>query len=179
MMKFLHRKPALTRREKLSILAGTSAVVIFIVVQFCVVPLLNGKAKMRRSIQTNERMLKEIIELRTDYCSFKDSADTVGAALMQRNKNFTLFSFLERQAGRAGVKANIAYMKPSTATEAGPFKESIVEMKLEDITLKQIIDYLYFIESPKDLVRIKRISIKQSKNNRQSLTVLIHVVTYC
>ena len=168
----------LTKREKLYVMAGTSAIVIFLLIQFLVFPLFDAKAKMKRSIQANERTLKEITELSAEYRICKDNADYIKTALARKNKDFTLFSFLEKQAGRAGVKKNITYMKPSTATDTGPYRESSVEMKLEEITLKQLVDYLYFIESPRDLVQVKRISIKQSNRSQEHLTVLIHALTY-
>ncbi|MBN2256175.1 MAG: hypothetical protein JW736_10735 [Deltaproteobacteria bacterium] len=176
MMKFLSQI-SLTKREKLYVVGGASAVVIFLFIQFLLFPLFDAKAKMKRSIERNERILQEIIELRSDYHFIKNSTDSIRAALKKRDKDFTLFSFLEKQAGRAGVKTNITYMKPSTETDTGPYRESSVEMKLEGITLKQLVDYLYFIESPRDLVQIKRISIKQSSSQRH-LTVLIHALTY-
>lgn len=160
------------------VLTGASAIIIFLLMQFLVFPLFDAKAKMKRSIQANERILKEITELSTEYRIYKGNADYIKSALAQRDKDFTLFSFLEKQAGRAGIKTNITYMKPSTTTDTEPYKESSVEMKLEEITLKQLVDYLYFIESPRDLVQVKRISIKQSKRNQQYLTVLIHALTY-
>lgn len=177
MKKFLSQI-TLSKREKFYVLAGTSAVVIFLFIQFLVFPLFDAKAKMKRSIQVNERRLKEITELSADYRTFKNNADYIKTGLTRRDKDFTLFSFLEKQAGRAGVKTNITYMKPSTAIETGPYRESSVEMKLEEITLKQLVDYLYFIESPTDLVYVKRISIKQSSRSQQHLTVLIHALTY-
>ncbi|HEU18530.1 MAG TPA: hypothetical protein ENO00_03990 [Deltaproteobacteria bacterium] len=177
-MKKLLSQITFTKREKFYVLTGTSAVVLFLLIQFLLLPLFDAKAKMKRSIHVNERRLKEITELSADYQTFRDNADYITTALTRRDKDFTLFSFLEKQAGRAGVKTNITYMKPSTATDTGPYRESSVEMKLEEITLKQLVDYLYFIESPRELVQVKRISIKQSSRSQQYLTVLIHALTY-
>ncbi len=69
-------------------------------------------------------------------------------------------------------------MKPSTSTDNGPYSESSVEMKLENITLKQFVEYLHLVESPENLVSIKRISVKQSKGSPEYLTVLMQLMTY-
>jgi general secretion pathway protein M len=168
----------LTKREKYYVFTGVSFIVIFLVIQFGLFPLLQAKARVKRSVQVNEKTLQKMISLSSEYRMLRENTQDIQKVLALRKKDFALFSFLEKQAGRAGVKANIKYMKPSTSTIAGTYKESSVEMKLEEITLKQIVNYLYFVESPEYLVRIKRLSIKQSKSKPEFLTALMYVVTY-
>ncbi len=69
-------------------------------------------------------------------------------------------------------------MKPSISSGTGPYKESMVEMKLEAITLRQLVGYLYRIESPDDLINIKRISISQNKKEQGYLDAIIQVLTF-
>ena len=69
-------------------------------------------------------------------------------------------------------------MKPSTSTGSGPNKESSVEMKLEGITLGQMINYLYQIESPDSLVSVKRISVKENKGQTGYLDAILQVITF-
>ena len=110
--------------------------------------------------------------------ALKENSVDIGKALARRPGGFTLFSFLEKQAGRSGVKPNIKYMKPSTSINRESYSESSVEMKLENVTLEQLVEYLYLVESPENLVGIKRISIKQSRGSPEYLTVLMQLVTY-
>jgi hypothetical protein len=64
------------------------------------------------------------------------------------------------------------------AGRSGPFKESLVEMKLEKITLGQMVGYLKLIESPGKLVSIKRISIQTNKKETQYLDAILQVLTF-
>ena len=66
----------------------------------------------------------------------------------------------------------------SASTGTGPFKESLVEMKLERITLGQMVGYLKLIESPDKLVSIKRISIQSNKKETQFLDAILQVLTF-
>jgi len=168
----------LTKRERYYVSAGVVLVALFIIFQFALSPFLGAKEKVKRSIQTKEKTLKEIVSLSSEYGALKEDSGNIKKRLALRSKDFTLFSFLEKQAGRSGIKPNIKYMKPSISTDSGPYTESSVEMKLENITLKQLIEYLHLVESPENLVRIKRISVKQSKGSPEYLTALIHLVTY-
>jgi general secretion pathway protein M len=69
-------------------------------------------------------------------------------------------------------------MKPSTSQTAGPHKELMVEMKLEKITLEQLVEYLYGIESPEKLIGIKRLAISECKQEAGYVDTVIQVVTY-
>ena len=98
--------------------------------------------------------------------------------LAGRKTGFTLFSFLENAAGEARVKDHIKYMKPSTAKGSESYRESLVELRLESLTLKDLMGYLYLIEKPEDLIIIKRISIKGDKEKSGYLDAVLQVMTY-
>jgi hypothetical protein len=54
----------------------------------------------------------------------------------------------------------------------------MVEMKLESITVDQLVRYLYKIEDPDDLIFIKRISITDNKKEEGYLDSIIQVITF-
>ncbi len=171
-------KLKLTRQERYYVSACVALIALFIIFQFILSPFFEAKGNVKRSIQAKEKTLKELVSLGSEYGALKEDSVDIKKRLALRSKNFTLFSFLEKQAGRSGIKPGIKYMKPSASIDKGNYKESSVEMKLENITLKQLVEYLYLIESPENLVRIKRISVKQSKGSPEYMTALIHLVTY-
>jgi general secretion pathway protein M len=168
----------LAKREKnLVILAGV-AVAVFLLFQFVVFPFLDERKRMRRSIAAKKQNLQEVLRLRSEYEVQKTGFQGIQQMLAKRTRGFTLFSFLEKSASEAELKGNIKYMKPSTSQSTGPYKESTVEMKLEQITLKQLVDYLYRIESPEQLISIKRISIKENKGESGYLDAVLQVLTF-
>ena len=97
--------------------------------------------------------------------------------LAKRQKGFTLFSFLEQEAAQSDIKGHIKYMKPSSSQGTGPYKESTVEMKLEGVTLKQLVGYLHRIESPRDAISIKRISITENKKKSGYIDAVLKALT--
>ena len=124
-----------------------------------------------------ETSLREILKLRDEYETVKKGTRGIQNILRERKKGFTLFSFLERAAGKVGVKSHIKYMKPSVSKGTGTFKESMVEMKLEGITLQQLVDYLYLVQSPENAVTVKRLSITESKEASGYLNAILQVLT--
>ena len=168
----------LAKREKYLVILAVIVIVFGGVVQFVVTPFLEKKELYDKNVTTKQNNLQEMVALRAEYLLLEQDSDILTQRLARRPKNFTLFSFLEKAAGNAGVKENIKSMKPSASAGKGPFKESLVEMKLERITLGQMVDYLKLIESPEYLVNIKRLSIQSNKKETQFLDVVLQVLTF-
>ena len=167
----------LGRREKILVSLAAFCIAVFVLFQFIIFPFFDRREVIGRGIEAKRDGLKEIVKLRSEYESYKRGADGIQRYLRSRMKSFTLFSFLEQAAGKARVKDHIEYMKPSASRTNGRFKESMVEMKLDKISLKQLVDYLYLIESPKNIVSIKRISIRDSKSAPGYLDAVMQVLT--
>jgi general secretion pathway protein M len=168
----------LAKREKYLIALAVIIIVFAVIIQLAVMPFFEKRERYKNNVTTKQNNLQQMVALRQEYLLLQKDSDTLAQTLTSRPKSFTLFSFLEKAAGDAGVKNNIKYMKPSASTGTGPFKESLVEMKLERITLGQMVGYLKLIESPGKLVSIKRISIQSNKKETQFLDAILQVLTF-
>ena len=168
----------LAKREKYLIFLAVIVIVLALVIQLAIMPFVEKKEQYHNRVTANQKNLQEMVNLRQEYLVLQQGSEVLAQRLAKRPKSFTLFSFLEKAAGDAGVKENIKSMKPSASTGKGPFKESLVEMKLERITLGQMVGYLKLIESPDMLVSIKRISIQSNKKETQYLDVIMQVLTF-
>lgn len=168
----------LAKREKYLISLAAIVLAVALVIQFAIMPFLEKKERYENNVTTKQNDLQQMVALREEYLLLKQDSAMLSQRLARRPQNFTLFSFLEKAAGEAGVKDNIKSMKPSASTGRGPFQESLVEMKLERITLGQMVGYLKLIESPENLVTIKRVSIQSNKKETQFLDVILQVLTF-
>lgn len=168
----------LSRREKHYLVLCAVAVALFILVQFILFPFMDARERTKRAIMYEESMLRELAVLCAEYRSLRDEARDVGRMIEKRSGDFSLFSFLEREADRAGIKPNISHMRPSETIERGPYRESSVELRLENITIAQLVDYLERVETEQYLVSVRRIAIKRTENPPGLLSVLIQFVTY-
>jgi general secretion pathway protein M len=168
----------LARREKYIISLGIFFIAIFFFFQFMIFPFFEKRKQIQRAVRAKEQSLQEMAVLGAQYMALKKGSLGMKKILSGRKKGFTLFSFLEGAAGDSGVKDHIKYMKPSVSQGSGPYKESMVEMKLEEITLSQLVDYLHRIESPEDVVGIKRISIQENKREAGYLDAVLQVTTF-
>jgi len=168
----------LTKSQRYYLMGGATFVAIFLIFQFLIFPLWDTRQKTLNAIRVNERILNDMSVLGAEYGILTERAATIRRVLASRPQDFTLFSYLEKKAGEIQLKPNIKYINPLKATVAGAYEESAVEMKLDTMTMKQVTDFLYVVESPKDLVKVSKISISKMKERPEYLSTVIQVVTY-
>jgi general secretion pathway protein M len=171
MKKLLKLLPfTITKREKYAIWIAGALITVVVLMQAIIFPLVEKRQQLNRQIEVQTQTLKEMLVLKADYEDTKKIADSERGRMAGRSSGFTLFSFLDTLAGQVGLKDRIAYMKPSKTTlENTPYALSVVETKLQNITMKQLTSYLYRIETSDNLVRVKGLSI--SKTGKQAGTI--------
>ncbi len=168
----------LTRREKYSIYAVSGIVFLFVIIQFIVFPSFDKKERLKRSIQVKTKILEEMMALKSEYDDIKRNNDLSKIRFKKRDRNFTLFSFLDKLTGKAGIKEHVTYMKPSTSVQKdSPYKISQVEMKLKDLTLEQLTSYLHMVEISSNMVIIKKLSISKTGKQEGFIDAVLQVET--
>jgi general secretion pathway protein M len=177
-MMLLTKFNKLNKRERYAILLGVGVAVIFLVVQFIVEPILNRTDQKKRTLQTKTMMLEQMRQWQAEYDALTQKAKVSKSRFRNRSRGFTLYSFMDRLAKKSGVKDRIIYMKPTKKIQKNsPYKLSRVEMKLEAVTLKQLTDYLYGIETSKNMVGIKKLSISKKDKKQGLITAVMQVET--
>lgn len=168
----------LNRREQVAVLSAGGIILFYLFIHFMVSPAIGYKSRVERRIENRKAALKEMAMLKTEHDAIKRQKDTNAIFLARRKAGFTLFSFLDKLAGASGVKDNISYMKPSTANQPNSrYKKSVVEMKLENISMKQLTTYLHGIETSGNIVVVKRLSIAVKGSKNRSVSAVMQVET--
>jgi len=168
----------LNRREKIIVYAAAAFLGLFIIVQFGIFPLVEKRSRLMRGVEVKTAVLDQITALRAEYENMRTRGDLALGRYESRSPDFTLFAFMDQLAGETRIKEHIAYMKPAkTEQKDSPYKISQVEMKLQDITLKQLTTYLYRIEASDQMVSVKRMSITKKGKNEKSVDWVLQVET--
>jgi general secretion pathway protein M len=163
-----------TKQRKL---IGGAVIFVFIalILEIAVFPFMDAQKKLDKAISTHQKKLIEINELSSEFAVQEAKTAAIKRAFAMHGADFTLFSYLEKKATQANVRGRIKYMNSSRGTQSPSFEESLVDMKLDTMTIKQLNDFLYYAESPEDLVRIKKITINKMKENPEYLSVQLQI----
>jgi general secretion pathway protein M len=166
----------LAKREKSLVIGAACFLGIFFLFQLIIFPFFDKKDRMEKGIKARETELEEIIRLSGEYEAYKGDSQGIEQVLARRDRGFTLRTFLQQKANEAGVIIGRIDQYPSK--DMGNFIESIMEVRLEAVTLNQLMEYLYRIESPEDLVSVPTISIKQNKKELGYHDVTLRALTF-
>jgi general secretion pathway protein M len=168
----------LTKDQKQTAIAGLVFVAGALIVQFAVFPYFDARQKVRGAIAGSEKTLRELASLSGEFGVLRQRSDEIRRVIERRPPGFALFSYLEKRAADAGVKTNVKSINPLKSAPGGAYEATAVEIRLDKLTMKQLTDFLYLVESREDLVRVRKMSVEKMKENPEYLNVLIQLFTY-
>jgi general secretion pathway protein M len=168
----------LEKRERGIILAGLGFLLCLALFHFVVSPLALARQQMGKAVVQKQADLKKIEQLQAEYHKLRDQSLDIQKKIAGRNPAFTLFSFVEEQAAKAQVKGQVRSMTPSSSEGEGPLQESRVDLKLEQVSLSQLVDFLQAVESPGEAIIVKRISIQENSKTEGLLDIVMQIITF-
>jgi len=169
----------LNQREKIAISGAGVFLIVFIMVQWLIVPVFEKRDELKSRLESKKSILVDMKILRSEYLAMQGKVESSRQNLNNRQPGFTLFSFLDQLAGDTGLKDHIEYMKPSSAVkEDSGLKISRVELKLQEITLKDLTSYLFKVESSANMLIVKRLSITKTGKDSGLISAVLQVETF-
>ncbi|WP_167495709.1 MULTISPECIES: type II secretion system protein GspM [Desulfosediminicola] len=168
----------LSSREKLALALGVVVIVSLAVYQLAISPYLESRARLINSIERKKQELVQMQMMQQEYLELRKEEGGIKANLSKRPANFTLFTFIDQQAELSQVKEKINYMKPSVIAGDGELDESVVELKLQSVTLERLVEFIKQTESEQNVVSIRRISIQTSAREEGYLDVILQIATF-
>ncbi|MFH2092697.1 MAG: hypothetical protein ABIJ31_10070 [Pseudomonadota bacterium] len=168
----------LSGRDKNMLMAGAVFLVVFCVVQFIYFPAVDKQKSLKRTLMAQDAAIDQMRKLQKTFQDISIEMDQQKIGLGKRQKNFTLFSFLDLQAEKSGVKKNVAYMKPSTQDiEKNDYTISKVKVKLENVYLRGMMDFLSRIEASPDGVIVTSLSLSKTGKEGDKLDAVLDTQT--
>jgi general secretion pathway protein M len=145
-------------RKLIGILAAVLAVLLF---QALVIsPALKKRADLSSQIGRAKKQLVVLRALKREYDVIRDETQKINQRVSRRPPGFALFSFLDQTASRLNLKNNLTSMKPSRRVFGGDLAEDMVEVRLEGVSLENLVAYLYEIEKPGTAIAIASIRVQ-------------------
>lgn len=146
-----------------------------LLLEILIFPFWEEKSRLDKSIQSSRKKIAELRKLDEAFAAQQEKISAIRRNVAARGSDFSLFSYLEKKAAQAGVRGNIKQMSSAKGLSSSAFEESLLDMKLEKITIKQLADFLSVAESPTALVRVKKISVTKMKENPEYLSAQLQV----
>ena len=174
-MNYFHM---LQRREQILVVGAGILVLVVALFAFVIDPILARATNLDRRLATTTRQLVELQTLRDDYRRQKRIIDHIDAQLRRQRKNFAIFSHLEQVAGETGIQDKIQSMNTVASPPNTVYQEDSVEVRMEGVTLTQLTQYLHQVARSPQVLKIKRLQVKPTRDNRQLLSVRFRVSVF-
>ncbi len=168
----------LSKRDINVLIGGGAFLIVFIAVQFIYFPTIEKRDTLKRVLAQKYISIDEMTLLAQQYKNISKNINSKKRSMTRREKEFSLFSFLDSQAQKSGVKENVDYMKPFTKKmEASEYTLVTVKVKLKEVYLKELIDFLYHVESSENGITITSLSLNKAGKEIKKLDAVIQAET--
>jgi general secretion pathway protein M len=167
----------LSQREQ-RVLIGAGAVVLLLILYVTVDSVLQGYEGLETKIAKKREEVENLTQLRVEYMEAHKQLEEIKAKLDRMEKGFSVLSFIEDLAKKQNIRENIGSVKPKTLPLNDDYDESIVELKMDNVSLSELVDFIYKVENSGHLLKVKRLRIKTRYDNRDLLNVTLQVTTY-
>ena len=169
----------LQKRDRLALTAAAVAVAFFLLLQFGVFPIMEKRETLKNEIVAKTEQYKQMLAMQRQIQDLTKISKDTEQLLQQRSQGFTLFSFLDGLAGKNGIKQNITSMKPTTSNlKNSSYSISTVNMKMQSLTMQQVVNFVHGIETAAQQVWIKGLTLTSGDKNENLLNALLIVETY-
>jgi type II secretory pathway component PulM len=156
------------RDKRILIYGGPIALVL--VCAILLSPLYAELNRKRAAIPKKEHDLAEMRVLKDQYIDMQQRLQQLQAAAAKRGPLLTEIETITR---RANLSSKIVSLKPQAGAQSATFKESVVEVRLDGITLYDIVNYVNQLE--KATLRIRKLYFKPRFDNPKLLNSIILV----
>lgn len=151
--------------------AGGFVLILLIVM----VVLQSSASRLEKTLKKNETLLGDIVKLSGEYKATTAKVDSVRNLLMQ-DGDPSLTTFLENSAKEVGI--NIESIKPLSGIPNDSYEQSVVEVRIDTINLKELVDLLYKIENHNKLLKVISLKISPKFVNPAQLKVEFKVSSF-
>lgn len=168
----------LNRREKYVVYIGGTTALVLILVFVVVLPIIDERSRLERALLDKKGTLAEMLLLRAEYQALMTKAQLSESKLKGRTRNFNLSTHLYQLAEGAKIKENIDSIKTPAPKDSGRYRMLGVQLNIKGVTMKQLAPFLHKIETSRNMLSVKRLSIKKKGKEEGFVDALLHVETF-
>jgi len=158
----------LNLREKTVIFAGVIVLALLFVWFVLLQPYFEAMNTLERRIVAHQHSLGKVVKMRTQISRLRQQ---LVAVEIQQKGTRPLFSQVESLTEKTGVREQLLSMRPQPAITQGTFRQQLVEIRLEKISLLQLTKLLHAIEYRSNGVQVKSMRVRSRFEDHSILDV--------
>jgi general secretion pathway protein M len=158
----------LNQRERVFVIAGGIALILALLYFAILMPYRSALTKLDSRIAVRSQQLQEVKSLRAQYLALQQQISQV-ERLVKNSQEFSALTFIENLVQQTAGRENLLSMRPQAPQVQGEFMTDSVEIKLEKLTLKQVLELLWGVEKASTPMQVENLYLKQRFDDRALL----------
>ena len=163
-----------TNREKILIYSAVALLLIFVVYQFLFSPLLRARKEYDLEWMELEGRVHEMEVIARRYESEKSYLESLETTFESKS-NISVLTFLENVAEDVGIRDNIEYIKPKGNEAKDGITKTIVELKVDAISIVDLMRFLYRIEEERNGLVVNYLRVKPYFKDKTKSDVIFRI----
>ena len=167
-----------SQRERIMVSAGGAVIAAVLVFLLIVDPLTASIDKLDRQARRKAKDSQELALVAQDYLAKQARITKLEQRMPSPPAQFSLLAFMEEATTTAQIRDRIVGMQPQAPLVVQGYQETSVDLRLDGVTLPQILALLVAIEQAPYDVQVHHLQMKPKYDNPDNLDATLKNVTY-
>ena len=165
----------LTKREKsLAVMLGTF-LVLWVIFAAVISPAFERIKTLNRVIPDKQAELNQLVAKSSEYITLRDSLGDLQSRIDSQPEDLRLLPYLESLVKQCGLSERVESMNQRVAKLQNDYYETVVEIKLQQLTLRQLVDLLEKAENSDAVAKTKTLFITRNPTNNNLLDSRVEI----
>lgn len=165
----------LAPRERALVLGAAGVTSVLLLWLAVIEPLGESLSRLERDVARSREDASSIGELVTRYRALRAEVDRLERGAASERGGASLFAQLESIAVPVAGRERIVAMNPSTRALGNELQQELVEMRIEGITMRGLVNLLHAIENREPPIAIERVAVKRQYKDQTRVDATVVV----
>ena len=167
-----------SQRERIIVSAGGALVAAALVFLLIIDPLMATIDKLDRQARRKTKDSQELALVAQEYVIKQARIAKLEKRMPSPPAQFSLLAFMEEATTTAQIRDRIVGMQPQAPTVVQGYQETAVDLRLDGVSLPQLLALLVAIEQAPYDVQVHHLQMKPKYDNPVNLDATLRIVTY-
>jgi general secretion pathway protein M len=167
-----------SQRERIVVAAGGALVAAALAFVMIIDPLMASIDKLDRQAKRKAKDSQELALVAEEYVVKQARIAKLEQRMPSPPAQFSLLAFMEEATTTAQIRDRIVGLQPQAPIVVQGYQETAVDLRLDGVSLPQILALLVAIEQAPYDVQVHHLQMKPKYDNPVNLDATLRIVTY-
>ena len=167
-----------SQRERIIVAGGGALVAAALAFVMIIDPLMTSIDSLDRQARRKAKDSQELALVAQEYVVKQARITKLAQRMPSPPAQFSLLAFMEEATTTAQIRDRIVGMQPQAPIVVQGYQETAVDLRLDGVSLPQILALLVAIEQAPYDVQVHHLQMKPKYDNPVNLDATLRIVTY-